>query len=124
MRTAYLTLDEVNAHRAIDLGRSCGQVVHLVDLRSPDPGDEAFLVIDMDYVPASEHPRLFELLLPQLAERLAVHGYNLSTRVKRRLAKAGVIVRRRLDVSLFQQLARRSRVPQTTIPRRLESARQ
>ena len=62
MRTAYLTFDEVNARQAIRLGRRCGQTVYLVSLRSPGLGGEPFLVIDLDYVPASEHPRRFQLL--------------------------------------------------------------
>jgi hypothetical protein len=103
MRTAYLTLDEVNARLAIRLGRRCGQDVHLVDLRSPDLGREPFLVIDLDYVPPSEHERLFKLL-PLPAGRLAVHGNNLPADTVRRLARAGVVVRRRLDMSLFRKL--------------------
>jgi hypothetical protein len=104
MRTAYLTFDEVNARQAIRLGRRCGQTVYLVSLRSPGLGGEPFLVIDLDYVPASEHARLFKLLLPRPAGRLAVHGYNLSADTVRRLTRAGVIVRCRLDAPLFRQL--------------------
>jgi hypothetical protein len=110
MRTAYLTLDEVNARQAIDLGRRCGQAVYLVDLRSPDLGGEPFLVIDLDHVPPSERPRLFNKLLP----RLAVHGYNLWAETARRLTRAGVVVRRRLDAGLFRQLGDRPLVARTT----------
>jgi hypothetical protein len=110
MRTAYLTLDEVNAHLAIRLGRRCGQDVHLVDLRSPDLGRQPFLVIDLDYVPTSEHERLFKML-PLPAGRLAVHGYNLPADTARRLARAGVVVRRRLDLSLFRKLRDQAAAP-------------
>jgi hypothetical protein len=110
MRTAYLTLDEVNARQAVRLGRRCGQDVHLVDLRSPALIDEPLLVLDLDYVPASEHERLFKLLLPRPAGRLAVHGYNLPPETVCRLARAGVVVRRGLDVSLFRGLRTRALV--------------
>jgi hypothetical protein len=114
MRTAYLTLDEVNARQAIRLGRRCGQSVYLVDLHSPGLADEPFLVIDLDYVPTSEHAWLFKLLLPRLADRLAVHSYNLSADTVRRLVRSGVVVRRRLDASLFRRLRDRSAVARTT----------
>jgi hypothetical protein len=123
MRTAYLTFDEVNARQAIRLGRRCGQTVYLVDLRSPGLGGEPFLVIDLDHVPASEHPRLFKLLLPRPSGRVAVHGYNLSAGTVRRLTRAGVVVRRRLDAPLFRQLRDRPLVARTPARRQHGSAR-
>jgi hypothetical protein len=121
MRIAYLTLDVVNANEAVRLGGRCRQDVHLVDLRSPDLADESFLVIDLDYVPASEHERLSKTLLPRPSARLAVHGYNLSPDTARRLVRAGVVVRRRLDMSLFRQLCDRAPAPLTVAGRQRPS---
>ena len=97
MPTAYLTLDEVNAQHAIDLGSRCGQAVHLVDLRSPDLVHEPVLVLDLDHLPAEEHPRLFALLLPRSAGKLAVHAYHLPAETIRALIRVGVVVRRALN---------------------------
>ncbi len=104
MRTAFLTLDEVNAQHAIDLGCRCKQPVHLVDLRSPELAQERFLVLDLDSIPAEEHPRLFGLLLPRAAGKIAVHSHHLPAETIRGLRRAGVIVRRRLDATLFRRL--------------------
>jgi hypothetical protein len=110
MRTAYLTLDEVNARQAIRLGRRHGQAVYLVDLRSPALGGEPALVVDLDSFPPAERSRLFARPVPRCAGRFAVHGGNLSAETVRWLTEGGVIVRRRLDAALFRLLkARRSR---------------
>ena len=109
MHTAYLTLDEVNAHHAVLLGSRCGQAVHLVDLRSPDLIHEPFLILDLDHLPAEEHPRLFGLLLPRLTGRLAAHSYHLPAETARELIRAGVVLRRRLDATLFRRLHQRRR---------------
>jgi hypothetical protein len=116
LRTAYLTLDEVHARQALRLGRRCGQEVHLVDLRSPDLGRAPFLVLDLDYVPRAQQPRLFDRLLPGLAGRLAAHSYNLSIAAARRLARAGVVVGRRLDVALLRRLTARPPRPRPAAP--------
>ena len=63
MRTAYVTLDEVNASKAEELAASAGQIVYQVDLRSPHLVTEPFLVLDLDHLPAEELPRLLALLL-------------------------------------------------------------
>ncbi len=107
MRTAFLTLDEVNAQHAIALGSRCKQSIHLVDLRSPDLVHERVLVIDLDSIPAAEHPRLFALLLPRAAGKIAVHSFHLPPETIRDLRRAGVIVRKRLDATLFRRLDRR-----------------
>ncbi len=104
MRTAYLSLDEVNAHDAIHLGSRCGHAVHLLDLRSEDLVAEASLILDLDSLPREDAGRLLESLAPALKGRLAVHGYNLRVEVIRRLVRAGVVVRRRLDRTLFRRL--------------------
>lgn len=104
MRTAYLSLDEVNAHEAVHLGARCGHAVHLLDLRSEDLVAEARLILDLDSLPREDTERLLEQLAPALKGRLAVHGYNLRGEVIRRLVRAGVVVRRRLDRTLFLRL--------------------
>jgi hypothetical protein len=115
MRTAYLTLDEVNAQHAIRLGTRCGQTVSLVDLRSPDLIHEAYLILDLDHLPAEEHPRLFGLLLPRTGGKVAVHAYHLPAEIIRDLMRAGVVVRRRLDATLFRRLhTRRKRTEALT----------
>jgi hypothetical protein len=108
VRTAYLTLDEVNAQHAIKLGSRCGQAVHLVDLRSPDLVHEPYLILDLDHLPVEEHPRLFGLLLPRTTGgRIAVHAYHLPRETIRELIRAGIVVRKRLDATLFRQLHER-----------------
>src|SRR5262249_41564044 len=62
MRTAYLTLDEVNAHEAVQLGSRCGHAVHLLDLRSADLVAEARLILDLDCLPREDAERLLERL--------------------------------------------------------------
>ncbi len=110
MRTAYLTLDEVNAQHAIDLGARCGHAVDLVDLRGRDLVHEPYLILDLDHLPAEEQPRLFGLLLPRTGGKIAVHAYHLPAETIRDLLRAGVVVRRRLDATLFRRLhARRKR---------------
>lgn len=104
MRTAYLTLDEVNARDAIAIGDQCGHAVQLVDLRSADLVAEAHLILDVDYLPPDEVHRLLKVLAPALRGRLAVHGYHLSPVTVRWLVRAGVVVRRRLDQTLFHRL--------------------
>jgi hypothetical protein len=104
MQTAYLTLDPVNAGRAIELGARCGHAVHLVDLRSTALAREPLLILDLDHLPAAEHPRLFALLLPRPRGRLAVHSYNLAADTIRELLRAGVVVRQRLDATVFRRL--------------------
>jgi hypothetical protein len=104
MRTAYLTLDEVNAQHAIRIGARLGQTVSLVDLRSPDLVHEPILILDLDHLPAEELPRLFGLLLPRTAGKLAVHGYHIPAEIALDLIRAGVVVRRRLDSTLFRRL--------------------
>jgi hypothetical protein len=104
MRTAYLTLDEVNAQHAIRLGAHCGHAVSLVDIRSPDLVHEPFLILDLDHLPAEEYPRLFGLLLPRIAGKIAVHAYHLPAEIIRDLMRAGVVVRRRLDATLLRRL--------------------
>jgi hypothetical protein len=116
LRTAYLTLDEVHARQAIRLGRRCDQEVHLVGLRSPDLGREPFLVLDLDYVPRAQQPRLFDRLLPRPAGRLAAHGYHVPAETLRRLVRAGVVVGRRLDVALLRRLTARPPRPRPAAP--------
>jgi hypothetical protein len=110
MRTAYLTLDEVNACDAIQIGARRGHAVHLVDLRSANLAAEAHLILDVDYLPPDDAHRLMNVLAPALKGRLAVHGYNLSPATIGWLVQAGVVVRRRLDQTLFHRLGTRPRV--------------
>ena len=109
MRTAYLTLDEVNAHRAIQLGSRCGQAVHLVDLRSTALLHEPVLILDLDHLPAEEAARGLQRLLARPDLKLGAHAYHLSAETVRQLVRAGVVVRHRLDATLFRRLHRRRR---------------
>jgi hypothetical protein len=114
MRTAYLTLDEVNASEAIRLGSDCGHAVHVVDLRSADLAGEARLVLDLDSLPPDDGERLLGHLAPALRERLAVHSRNLPPAVIRRLVRAGIVVRWHLDRTLFRRLGARRAAAATT----------
>jgi hypothetical protein len=107
MRTAYLTLDEVNAHEAVCLGARFGHDVYLLDLRGGSFVDAALLILDLDSLPGDVAARLLDELAPALKERLAVHTYHLPSEVLRRLVRSGVVVRRRLDRSLFSRLGAR-----------------
>ena len=109
MRTAYLTLDEVNAHRAIQLGSRCGQAVHLVDLRSTALVHEPVLILDLDHLPAEEAACLLQRLLARPGLKLGAHAYHLPAETVRQLVRAGVVVRRRLDATLFRRLHSRRR---------------
>ncbi|SRR5579885_2003339 len=114
MRTAYLTLDEVNASEAIRLGSDCGHAVHLVDLRSADLTGETRLVLDLDSLPPGDGERLLGHLAPGLSERLAVHGRSMPPAIIRQLVRAGVVVRWRLDRTLFRRLGARRTAETTT----------
>jgi hypothetical protein len=109
MRTAYLTLDEVNARRAIQLGSRCGQAVHLVDLRSTALLHEPVLILDLDHLLAEEAASVLQRLLARPGLKLGAHAYHFPAGTVRQLVRAGVVVRRRLDAALFRRLHRRRR---------------
>jgi hypothetical protein len=117
VRTAYLALDEVNAHEAAQLGSRCGHAMRLLDLRSADLVAEARLILDLDCLPPEDAQRLLEQLVPALKGRLAVHGYNLRGEVICRLMRSGVVVRRLLDTTLFRRLGSRRAAPAKTCER-------
>jgi hypothetical protein len=110
MSTAYLTLDEVNAHEAVRLGSCFGHDVYLLDLRRRSFVDAALLILDLDSLPRDVAARLLDELAPALKERLAVHTYHLTREALRRLVRSGVVVRRRLDRTLFSRLGIRRSV--------------
>jgi hypothetical protein len=103
VRIAYLTLDEVNAHYAGELAACSDHMICLIEWRCPHLGDEYFVLIDFDSLPADRSAHLLTLLA-RCSGRQAVHGYNIPGDLVRTLRKAGVLVQKRLTAGLFRRL--------------------
>jgi hypothetical protein len=120
MRIAYLTTDEVNRTLAVAYGkRYCLTVVPL-EPRDGAP-DDSFdgVLYDWDYLP----PELIRYgpSAGPLPRHVAVHGYNLTHRVKAALRRHGVAVFRRLDAAIFKMLLRRTALTSAGVEDRLEA---
>jgi hypothetical protein len=107
VRIAYLTIDEVNESLAVPMAAACGLDL---DPRSPRdwPGPGAFdaVVYDLDYLASPLRQEVLRSLLAgPVRVPAAVHSYHLEEEEAEALRRNGVVVDRRLDVSLFEALA-------------------
>jgi|SRR5262249_52337693 len=106
MRVAYLTLDEVNQHLALDLADQHGVSLD-VQARPEDLTERQYdaVLYDPDSFPPHERlANLAAVLACPSDRRVAVHGYAFSTEFLHVLRRCGAIVARRLEDVVFKRL--------------------
>lgn len=99
MRTAYITIDEVNQDLARRWAEALGAILQVLTPAEgfPDTCYDAVLV-DLDSLPADYRQQMLRDLLSEPADRpVAVHSYSLTDEEIQDLKNHGVAVTRRLE---------------------------
>jgi hypothetical protein len=117
MRFAYLSTDEVNQALASEMATECGILFHLAPKDGPPDGSYDAVVCDWDNWPAAQRQEFLNLLADGPAARpVAVHGYNVSDRLKKALLNCGALVVTNLQEQVFQFLSLGTTVLPTAEP--------
>jgi hypothetical protein len=106
MLFAYMTTDEVNQNRALELAAECDIDLRVLWPKDPPPdGQFDALVYDLDFWPEWQRQQLLASLVSGEQSHLTgVHGYVLDDKHAELLPQKGVLVYRRLEADLFIRL--------------------
>ena len=110
MRIAYFTTDEVNQDLAVRMAENCGIALHAVSPNdAPPDGRFDAVLYDWDYWPVHWRREILqELLRTPVCGIVALHAYHLEDEQVQALQLNGVATFRRLELEIFEFLARKA----------------